>query len=209
MDGWEAYRAAVFGDPYLVWHDGPEFGGLISRARADVEAVGAALRLGLATGDPVAAAGYAVLADAGVPVPGAERVLRAELRGATGTFRVRLATSLLSITGDQAWAAEILPVLRGAAHWGDRLDAAAALARFAPSVELADALAMAVATDDEYLVRYHAADTLRAFAGRRTGVAGNRRLLDKISTPRTGHPGPVDRAGWAEAARVLRAAIRI
>ncbi len=208
-EGWAAYRAEVFGDPYLVWHDGPDFGELIGRARDDPDTVTAALGSGLAAGDPVAATGYAVLVEAGVAVPSAESALRAELPAATGTFRIRLATSLLSISGDQAWAGEILPVLRDAAHWGDRLDAATALARFAPTAELADAIALAVATDEEYLVRYHAADTLRAFAGRRTGIAGSRRLLDKISAPRTGDPAPADRAGWAEVARVLRAAVRI
>jgi hypothetical protein len=207
--GWATYRAEVFGDPYVVWHEGPEFGELISRARTDPEAVAAALRLGLAAGDPVAAAGYAALVRAGAAVPGAEGVLRGVLPTATGTFRVRLATSLLSITGDQAWAGEILPVLRDASAWGHRLDAAVALAGFAPTTDLADALAVAVATDEAYLVRYHAADTLRTFAGRRTGVSGNRSLLDRISAPRTGDPGPADRAGWAEAARVLRVAVRV
>jgi hypothetical protein len=166
VSGWAEFRLAVFGDPYLVWHDGPDFTALARLARSEPERVAAMLRAGIGEGDPLAAQSVAVLAEEGLAPQGFQAVLTEALPAAVGTFRVDVASALRTLTGDQAWAAEILPVLRAGSFWGERLDAAMALARFTPTPELVDALAWAV-TDREYLVRYHACATLLRYAGRR------------------------------------------
>lgn len=44
---WTQWRREVFGDPYLVWHDGPDFAVLLAMARSDLEAVGRMLAAGV------------------------------------------------------------------------------------------------------------------------------------------------------------------
>jgi len=78
---------------------------------------------------------------------------------ATGTFAVRGAQSLFRITGDPDWARAVVTVLVEADHWGDRLDAAIALAEFPATPFIVGAVALATA-DEDYLVRHHAAETL-------------------------------------------------
>ncbi len=162
---WASYRAGVFGDPYLVWHDGADFTRLLELARTEPDEVARMLPLGIRSGDPVAAQSVGVLANAGLAPAGSTGMLTGALPGARGSFRVFVACALLALTGDQAWAGEILPVLAQAPFWSDRIDAAIMLREFAPTPVLVEALGRAV-TDEEYLVRHHAANTLTAWAGR-------------------------------------------
>lgn len=200
---WVPWRQVVFGDPYLVWHDGPDFTELIARSRDDPAAVWATLRLGLAARDPLAAQAVAALAREGLASAEAEGALRQALPAAEDAFRVRAAQALRVITGREEWAGEILPVLAGAGHWGPRIDAATVLAEFAPTPELVEALAAAV-QDEEYLVRYHAADTLLIYSGRVGDVSRHPALFRKIMSPRDDVPDDGDRERWREAARDLQ-----
>jgi hypothetical protein len=202
-DEWVTWRRLVFGDPYLVWHDGPDFAGLLVRYRADPDGVWRLLRLGLAAGDLLAPQSLTALADEGLTPTGAADELRAALPAAADGFRVRIAQALRTITGSQEWAVAILPVLAGNGHWGPRIDAATVLAEFAPTPELADALAAAV-QDEEYLVRYHAADTLLIFSGRAGDVSRFPALFRKIMSPRGETADDRDRERWRDAARELR-----
>src|SRR6185369_16849084 len=84
---WVPWRQVVFGDPYLVWHDGPDFTELIARSRDDPAAVWATLRLGLAARDPLAAQAVAALAREGLASAEAEGALRQALPAAEDAFR--------------------------------------------------------------------------------------------------------------------------
>lgn len=194
-DAWTRWRNEVFGDPYLVWHEGPEFTELIRRAGAAPDEVARMLAAGVGAGDPVAAVSIAALADEGLAPAGAEALLLAAVPDATGTFLVRVAQALHALTGDESWAAPVASVLASDAFWGVRIDAAIALAGFAPTAELIEALGRGV-LDAEYLVRYHCANTLRRYAGRRRDIS-ELRLFDKIT-------GPHDDDGETEAHRTAR-----
>jgi hypothetical protein len=145
----------------------------------------------VAAGDPLAAASIAVLAGEGLAPAGAEALLRDALPAATDTFLVRVAQALHALTGDESFATPVAAVLTSEAFWGVRIDAALALTGFAPTAELVAALGRGV-RDDEYLVRYHSANTLRRHAGRRGDVSDNKTLFGMITS--------TDRARWAEAA---------
>lgn len=160
---WRQWRRAIFGDPYLVWHDGPEFGGLLNAARADPDTVEAMLAAGLLDCDPVAARSFAALTTAGLEPARSVALLEAAARSASGAFLVSVAAALYQLTGHESWAGPITSVLRTARFWGDRMDAAIALAEFTPTVELVQVLSDAVC-DPEYLVRYHAANGLLRYA---------------------------------------------
>ncbi|MDW5323657.1 hypothetical protein [Plantactinospora sp. KLBMP9567] len=206
---WPDWRRDVFGDPYLVWHDGPDFARLLSVARDEPEVVARMLGAGMAARDPLAAESIAALAGDGLAPSGAEGLLRAALPAASGTFQVRLAQALQVLTGDEAWAEPVASVLAAGAHWGDRIDAAIALAGFAPTPRLVEALARAV-RDRYYLVRYHAANTLLRYAGRRRDVSDHPALFALISSGDDDtKPDAEVTAQRAEAARRLSAAVAL
>lgn len=199
---WTRWRNDVFGDPYLVWHEGPEFTELRRRAATAPEEVTRMLAAGVAAEDPVAASSIAVLADDGQAPDGAEALLLAAVPGATGTFLVRVAQALHALTGDESWSGPVVSVLMSGEFWGVRIDAALALAGFAPTAELIDVLGRGV-RDDEYLVRYHCANTLRRYAGRKRDVS-ELTLFEKIS----GRVDGDEHAARAEAADRLMADAR-
>lgn len=201
---WIQWRNDVFGDPYLVWHEGPDFTRLLSLAPTAPEEVARMLAAGIAAEDPVAASSFGVLADKGLTPAGAEALLLATVPGATGTFLVRLAQALHALTGDESWSASVVSVLASDEFWGVRIDAALALAGFAPTAELIAALGRGV-RDDEYLVRYHCANTLRRYAGRKRDIS-ELKLFEKIS----GRVDGDERAAREEAAdRLMKDASRL
>ncbi len=160
---WAAWCEQMFGDPYLVWHEGADFRRLVRTAKSDPATVERMLAAGLRGGDPVAAQSFAVLADAELAPAGSEQLLRAAIKRARAQFRVAVAVSLFRLTGDVAWAGEITPVLLRGRSWSARIDAAHALRHFPPQPEVIAALGKAV-RDREYLVRNHAANTLLHYA---------------------------------------------
>jgi len=76
-----------------------------------------------------------------------------------GQFAVEAARAIASLGGDReaaiAWVVEAL----GWGGWSDRLDVAMGL-RHLPGEGVLEALLAAVENDPEYLVRYHAAESL-------------------------------------------------
>jgi hypothetical protein len=206
-DEWVRWRRSVFGDPYLVWHDGPDFTTLLHAGRSDLSAVARMLVAGINASDPLAAQSIAALARSGLMPEGSQVLLREAIAGASGTLLVRLAQALHELTADQSWANSIASVLTTARHWGERMDAAIALTEFDPAAHLIQALVRAVC-DPEYLVRYHAANTLLGYAGQTQKVTDLPLIFMKIKTPATGQPSPADQAAWKSAADQLAAAQR-
>jgi len=141
------------------------------------------LAAGVAAGDDVAAISFAALADEDLAPSGAEALLREALPTATGTFLVRVAQALHRLTGDESWATPIASVLTSPEFWGVRIDAALALAQFAPTPALIEILAEGVC-DKDYLVRYHCANTLLHYAGRaKKDLYDYPTLFNKITEP--------------------------
>jgi hypothetical protein len=198
-DDWSRWRQETFGDPYLVWHDGPNFAAMLSAARRDRALVARMLQAGLAAEDPVAARGLAELAEAGLAPRDAADVLRRHEGAASGVFLIRVAEALHVLTGDASWAARIAGVLRGDDSELVRLDAAIALAGF-PPVAVAVAALTAAVNDPAYLVRYHAATTLVRYAGGPGDFADGPGLFAKITSD--------DPGLWHAAAAELAAHVR-
>jgi hypothetical protein len=201
---WVRWRNDVFGDPYTVWHEGPEYSRLIELAGTAPADVAHMLAAGLDAQDPLAAQSIAALAGKGLAPGDAEALLRAALAVATEEFLVRVAQALHVVTGDEAWAGPVASVLTSDASWGVRLDAARVLEEFTPTTELVGTLAEGV-RDEEYLVRYHSANTLLRYAGRGKGVADHHTLFDKVASPPEGDATETDREKWRQAADQLTA----
>jgi hypothetical protein len=193
---WEDFRLVAFGEPYMVWHDGPDFSALRDQWRTDPGLVERMLLEGLATSDDLAGQAIGELRDiAGDAAPRFEAALRGRLPVSNGSRRVRIAESLRAYTGSDEWDGHIAQSLVEPNFWSERIVAAMALARAKPTPELIAALEQG-AQDDEYLVRYHSANSLLAFAGASGGIADRRDLFGELAAD--GSPGR-----WAEAASRL------
>ncbi|GAB2526181.1 HEAT repeat domain-containing protein [Nocardia heshunensis] len=156
---WRTWRLAVFGDPYLVWHDGADFRQLLELARSDREAVGRMLALGLGEADSLAADSLRMLNAEGLAPARSRELLLSAASRAVDEFLLTVAHALYSLTDDEAWLDPIVGLLATAGPWTTRMDAARALADVRATPQVLAALRHAL-DDTEFLVRYHAANTL-------------------------------------------------
>ena len=196
---WADFRLEAFGEPYLVWHDGPDFSAFQQRAIADPVTVESVLREGLAEDDPLAAQSIAE-ADFDDDIEGRMIPLLTEAIDRTNsTFRVGVAQALIRLTGSERWSAAIVDVLLGAGFWSDRLDAAMALGHLTPTVELIAAL-MRGAQDSEYLVRYHASNSLLRFAGRDDDISSLPEEFERLTAENAPESWALVASGLAGAA---------
>lgn len=161
--GWTAWSLEVFGEPFMVWHDGPDFSELRRRWADDPLVVTRMVRLGLRTTDPMAARAAADLASIGA-AGDLEPDLRDRLTSSTGNLQTQIARALAISTGSSVWSKPILRNLHRLPSSFDRMDAAIALAYCPASPAVVTALRRAATKDREYLVRYHAERSLRAHA---------------------------------------------
>lgn len=197
--GWAAYRQESFGEPYLVWHDGPDFTEFQERFAADPALATRMLRAGIAEDDALAAQTPRELTLTEPQRAELVTMLREALTAASSGVRLEAGASLFALTGDATWSAPVVEVLRSTVHWSVRIDAAIRLKAFPPTPELVAALAEGV-RDREYLVRYHSANTLLRWAGRTEEISDDKELFRLL----------VDDAGaegWAVVAERLAAAV--
>jgi len=197
---WAAYRQEAFGEPYLVWHDGPDFTEFQARFAADPELATRMLAAGLAEGDALAAQTPRELSLDPAQRAGFVRLLTDALPTANAGVRLETGATLFALTGAPEWSAPVVEVLASGVHWGVRIDAAIRLAAFPATPALVAAAADGV-RDQEYLVRYHCADTLLHWAGRVADVSKDPELFALI----VDDAGP---EGWAHAAEQLAAAVQ-
>lgn len=194
-EAWDDFREVAFGEPYLVWHDGPSFQDLRDLWVKEPERVERMLLAGLAEGDALAAQSMGELQDvAGGAAQRFEAALRAALAGSHGTHRVRIAESLRAFTGSAEWDRYVAASLAEPNFWTERINAAIALRHTTPTPEII-AVLQAGARDEDYLVRYHSANSLLAFAG--SGLEVDRRddLFDDLVAD--------EAERWARVAAVL------
>lgn len=159
---WARFREEMFGEPYMVWHDGADFTAISERWTTDPDLVERMILRGLEENDSVAAdaIGHLELDDEAK----ARFAERLKAKAGSGTLAVRVAESLVALTGDQQYAEAAADVLTDVVHWGDKIDAAMALARFAPTERLIAALEAGL-QDEDNLVRHHSAESLLRYAG--------------------------------------------
>jgi len=203
---WKAWRKAVFGDPYMVWHDGADLRCLRAPVERDLPKVDRQLVAGLRAHDPLAAQSIEFLAREGRLPERAAALLPDMAAVAAGEFLIRVAETLYVLTGNDSWADPIAAELASASFWGVRQQAASALVLFAPTGRLVRALGQAV-RDKEYLVRYHAANTLLQYAGRNITIENVPEIWPMITSPARGRASWLDRARWRKAAALLTAAV--
>ncbi|MEP6479013.1 MAG: hypothetical protein ABJB03_06455 [Rhodoglobus sp.] len=177
---WSEFRLTAFGEPYMVWHDGPDFGEFARLWAADAPGVESLLRLGLDEQDALAAEALGEIALSDGSKAAFVALLAGSATASSGGYRVRAAQTLHQLTGNEHWSAQVVAVLLGPDFWTVHLDAARALATFAPTAELITAVAQGM-TDKDYLVRYHSANTMLHYCGRPMDVYAVPNLFDRIA----------------------------
>ncbi|MBM3695570.1 MAG: hypothetical protein FJW79_06520 [Actinobacteria bacterium] len=196
MTTWNDLRERLFGTPYEVWHDGIQEDQF---AAADPAELRAALPEGLADGDWVAAATARHLGD-----PAFLPLLEARRGMGGGRFVVEAARAIVALGGDReaavAWSVEAL----GRGAWSDRLDVALGL-RHLPGDGVVEALLGAVEGDPEYLVRYHAAESLLHLGEiEPQDISLHPDVFPDLVAGAEGEPTQEDRRRHARAAAALR-----
>ena len=196
MTSWDDLRERLFGTPYEVWHDGIHEGQI---DLADPAELRAALPEGLEAGDWVAAAAARRLKD-----PGFLPLLAARLGIGGGRFCVEAARAIVALGGEReaavAWAVAAL----GRGGWPDRLDVAMGL-RHLPGSGVIEALLTAVESDPEYLVRYHAAESLLHLGGiEPPDITGHPEVFADLAAGADREPTDEEKQRHARAAAALR-----
>ncbi len=197
MSAWSEARETLFGEPYMVWHDGPEFSGLRAEWKRDPEALLDLLFEGLAESDALAAQSFAELD----PPPTGELAIRvidkltSHLATSGPLAVVQISRTLFRLTGSPVTIQPIIGVLDSSVHWSNRIDAAIALRDFPPSDAGTACLLRNVQAED-YLVRYHSASTLLRWAGVETAIDDDEHLFSLLVKDD-------DPKAWAEVAAAL------
>ena len=201
---WADFRLEMFGEPYMVWHDGPYFGTIADKHQEDPALVVRELLAGIAEGDSVAAQACRELGE----LSEAQRselvaLLEKAMPATYGDTRAELATTLHALGSSSLSTAdlakEVCDVLLGVDHWGVRLNAAMRLTSFEPTPRLVEAAAAGV-RDGDYLVRFHSANTLLRWAGRDEDISE----VDDLFGLLVDDGGP---DGWAEVSKWLAAEV--
>jgi hypothetical protein len=88
----------MFGDPFMVWHDGPDFTALLAAARSNARSVPRMLAAGISAGDPLPAEAVTVLATF-TPTPKLIRALKQGVCDDEYLVRYHSANALLRYAG--------------------------------------------------------------------------------------------------------------
>jgi hypothetical protein len=201
MSEWAAYREEAFGEPYMVWHDGPDFTEFQSRFAADPELATSMLAAGLAEADPLAAQTPRELTLSDEQRAVFVRMLTDAMPNAVAGVLVEGGTTLFALTGDPAWSGPVAAVLASAMFWSVRIDAAMRLKAFPATTALVATLANGV-RDPEYLVRYHSASTLMRWAGVTADISDDKELFPLLAADDAPQ-------GWATVAERLAGAVPV
>ena len=157
---WHAFYESYFGDSYMAWHDGLDEQALLSltgKERDEAERLLLAAAVHGSTDYRIAAGLRSLRSREALDV------LKRHLESAQGRDLVETALGLWQMEEYAPAISVIAGVLHSAPFWGDRIDAAMAMAHV-PVPESVSAL-IAALQDPTDLVRYHAAASLLKLHG--------------------------------------------
>ncbi len=193
-DAYAAWRLRMFGTDYMIWHDGLNAERVMQTAGEERKRALEMLAFGLAQEDSVAVEVLGLLREtAALPQ------MRAILPHARAHLLIRTAEAIYKLAGDVSPAPALIAELK-ADHWGQRLDAAQALALFGAHPDVVPALLGVIRDDHDFLPRYRAANSLCAIA--RVRAPGIRTPDDGTLIDLTGRAGDGGSRGAQDKRRV-------
>jgi len=193
-----AWKERIFGAGYMIWHDGLNTDAVTRLVGQERELALGMLRVGLDAGDMHAAQALAAMRD----VQSRQPVLT-QLSSASGSAKVAFALAAHELAPDPALAQPLVEVLQGLGPWSERIGAAIGLRRFAGAAD-ESALLRAVGEDADYLVRYHASESLlHRWNVRPPAISKHTVVFELIRGPDRGQPSKRDFSRFEEACRRL------
>ena len=173
---------ATFGSDYDICHDGLNTASVTSLTGEAHEKALTMLYKGVELRDSRAAEALAAMNEVN-----ALSDLRAQLAQSSGESKVRVACAINKISPDESLSKDLVDVLEDSSlFWGPRMSAAIGLCDFRDEMS-ERALLKAVEHDGDYLVRYHASNTLiKRWRGSSSNILGHRDIFDLISEPSHG-----------------------
>jgi len=200
IDAYRAWKESIFGSDYMIWHDGLPTEAATGLVGADREEAIAMLRFGVGAGDSHAALALAAMGD--VSSLGS---IRAQIASSRGSEKVRLALSAHRLARDESLAEHLIDVMRSGGSWSDRIDAAIGLRHFEREGS-EQALLETIETDSEYLVRYHACESVLSRWRVQPGeIAKHREIFERIVVARDATPSSRDFERFREARSMIEA----
>jgi HEAT repeat protein len=201
---WYLFIDSFFGDPYTAWHDGLNVKALLSLPPEEKEEAEKLLLERVNENDTRAAVGLGELrSKKAVPK------LRELLGKASGKGLVDIAVALAKIEDDMSYLKYVIYVLKNDPSWYFRLEAAFSLREFnkpeAKEIleEVTETLFEAV-KDPDYLVRYHACNSLLRLHGFEEEIYEFDEIFDNIAGPLEGEPTEEDYKKYETAINQLR-----
>jgi len=166
------FYESFFGDPYMAWHDGLDMGS-VDQLTGDERDL--AEKLLLEHGDHRASAGLGQLKS-----NKSAEILKKNLLTASALETVNICVALKKIENDDGYCKYIIQVLKRCPSEYDRLEAAMALRDF----NTAESIAALYETlhDPDYLVRYHACNSLLKLHGINSDISEYADIFSKIIT---------------------------
>lgn len=151
---YEQFSERVFGTPYMIWHDGPATDNLRHLSGEEKEHAARMLLIGLAEGDPSAVEGFGEL-DPQLGLPHIKKLFPG------GTAGMRLAVAMFLLKHDpekdlRALAQSVMSTVTSPSVFYSGV----ILLRHFPLPEVTSLLLDIVSKSSDYLMRYHAADSL-------------------------------------------------
>jgi HEAT repeat protein len=199
------WKTSTFGRPYDIWHDG-----LYTEAVTTLTGDERALAVEMLTFGVQQLDEHAATALAAMDETSALPHLRAALPATAGTAKVSVANAISSLSRQEdssAMAKEMISVLEApGVHWGVTMKAAIGLREFNDQ-ESEDALLRAVESkDNDYLVKYHACESLLSRWGvESSSISSHRGIFGLIGDAQQGDEILDNAERGMEAARRMKA----
>ncbi len=196
---YEEFRERIFGTPYLIWHDGPDCSSLGFLRGDEKEQAFVFLLQGLEEGDYVAIQGLSVLD----PVRAVPFIRKAYALPQQKLSRLALADFLRRHDPNadiEKLGNDIVATLKQNNLFS--IDAVISLKNF-PTPSVIEILLLLVEKHEDYLIRYHAANSL-LFIAHRPGIESQDELLFLLRSGSTDDSIPEDFIRYKKAADMLR-----
>lgn len=169
-----------FGDPYMMWHDGIDPTSVCLLEGAERDQAELMLIESLEAGSHYAAMGLRELRSAkAVPI------MKNMLSKVSADLKIEISIALNVIENTTEYTSYIIQILREYPSPYVRLNAARKLRDF-PTPEVIRVLYDAV-SDIDYLVRYHACDSLLHIHGMKADISKHKDIFDLICTEHDAH----------------------
>jgi len=206
---YQEWFTKTFGSGYEIWHDGLNTAAVTGLAGELRSLAIQMLFFGVSTGY-----GYAAQALSAMGETSALSGLRAKLSSTSGEDRIRFAEAIHHLSPSEnedgnsesdKLAKELIGVLETPGlHWGVKLKAAISLRKL-KDAESESALLAAVERNEDYLVKYHACESLLIrWDIAQKHISAHPEIFSMIRTPREGDVLQDNEARGAEAGRLMR-----